>query len=182
MKRLLIFSILCLVGTVSMKAQETGQTWMGGGINFHVTSTDGHTNTSVGISPEIGYKFADKWAIGTEISYTHRKQYYESYGDESYNNFRIAPFLRSYIVQKEWGSFFLDGSVHYSYSDFADGVHTFGLGLQPGVAIHLSERISFISKLGWLGYSYSSFDDINTHSAGLDLNLSQVTFGINIHF
>lgn len=65
MKRTLMWVAFIMV-TLFAQAQEI---YLGGGISlWHNTDLE---KTSFSISPEIGYVFSEKWAVGAEIAYAH---------------------------------------------------------------------------------------------------------------
>ena len=60
----------------------------------------------------------------------------------------------------------------------------FGLGIKPGVAVSLNEKLSFVAHFGFLGYKSvdPDGDDNKVTSIGLDADGSELTFGLYYNF
>ena len=70
------------------------------------------------------------------------------------------------------------------YSDVK--VNAFGLGLQPGVAVNLNDKISFVAKLGQIGWSTAKADldgakAVNEIDFSLN-SLAALNFGLYFNF
>lgn len=63
--------------------------------------------------------------------------------------------------------------------------NTFGLGVRPGVAVNLNDKLSFVTHFGWLGYQNSK-DDYDgakaTNTYGVALDGNNLTFGLYYNF
>jgi hypothetical protein len=98
-----ILFIAILFVAFSSNAQIDKGNWMMGGSgafgNFKTTSGESSsTSTSITISPNIGYFFIDKLAIGLagQFSYVFPKE-----GDHTISSNNISPFIRYYFLEKE---------------------------------------------------------------------------------
>ncbi|TAG29823.1 MAG: hypothetical protein EAZ35_09370 [Sphingobacteriia bacterium] len=96
---------IALVFFIKSQAQITKNNWMlGGNISFSSTNYKsanygaGYTLTSLKVDPNIGYFFADRFAVGLKstISRVSGVSYYSLY-----TIFSAGPFLRYYFLPKE---------------------------------------------------------------------------------
>ena len=96
--------------TLFAQAQEI---YLGGGISlWHNTDLE---KTSFSISPEIGYVFSEKWAVGAEIAYAHNS--YEEHLrllQMRLSLRRMLVFLsmkqdRAFVPRHGYGSFYHEG-------------------------------------------------------------------------
>lgn len=98
-----ILFIATLLVTFASNAQIDKGNWMMGGSgaigNFKTTSGESSTtNTSITISPNIGYFFIDKLAIGLAGKYTY---IFPKGGDHTISSNNVSPFIRYYFLEKE---------------------------------------------------------------------------------
>ena len=56
----------------------------------------------------------------------------------------------------------------------------FEFGLKPGLKLNLSNHVSFVTKVGFFGYQKNDFTD--TQKWGMDVDATNVTFGVNYKF
>lgn len=174
-----------MVATISASAQV----YIGGGINFGSHDPgEGETTTSIGLRPEIGYKLDDKLSIGIGLGYNHSKT-----GDFKTDNWRIAPYAR-YTFAK-WNNVAFFGEAEFAYEHSEDVTetrlgnatltttknkyNTWSLGVRPGVSIDVTKNLTFLTKIGWLGYS-SSKEDVDGAKASSDFDFD--FGGENIQF
>lgn len=136
MKKLFVSCMIAFMAICSVGAQEV---YIGGG--FTVGSED--SEFVFQISPEVGCHLTDQWAVGGEIGYTH-------YDD--YNRFQFAPYARYTFYKTGIVGLFVDGTIGIAAGDGDTG---FRLGLRPGLSLKATEHISFVTKVGFLGYSDS---------------------------
>ncbi|TRX36359.1 hypothetical protein [Flavobacterium restrictum] len=107
MKIIKLCLCLILLFSLTSNAQISKGNWMmGGSANFsHNKYTSGEYSTEgtiLAISPNIGYFFIDKLAIGTlgELSLTFEKKANSSV-NSNYFSYGIGPFIRYYFLEKE---------------------------------------------------------------------------------
>ena len=151
-----IFAV-ALVAMMTMTANA--QVYVGGGIGFQTSSNDGNSETTIKILPEIGYNLDENWAVGIAVGYGE-------------NQTKINVFV--------------DGTVDYAHAD-ADGLksNSFGVGVKPGVAVNLNDKLSFVTHFGFLGYQYDKLDVDGakaTNTFGFDLDGNNLTFGLYYNF
>lgn len=148
MKKFIAFAIAAVVA-LGAAAQDI---YVGGSIGAWRNGTD-HV-TTMGILPEIGYNLSDRTAIGTTIGWS----YYHNSEKVTTNLFQIAPYYRYAFFKSGIVSLFVDGAVGVGAGRTSyDGENsktavTWKIGLEPGIAVALSERCSVVAHVGMLGY------------------------------
>ncbi|NDW11221.1 outer membrane beta-barrel protein [Dysgonomonas sp. 520] len=190
MKKLFL-AIALVFGAVTANAQDVGQIWVGGNVGFSTTKIKGFDRmTDYTILPEFGYVLNENFGIGVNLGYSHQEALdVDGMGDIFVTNqkgFAIAPFVRYTFLKGDIGGLFLDGGVKYINSKekgAGDRLHEFEVGITPGVAISISDKVSLIGKFGFLGYSQGkSGDHYKTETFELGLNMNQFSLGVNLIF
>lgn len=179
MKKILMTMVAALAA-VSMNAQV----YLGGGIGFRGKSYDGETTTIFSIKPEVGFTLNESSAIGLGIGF----------GMTGKNNtkmtvFGVNPYYRFNFLRTDKVNLFIDGSFNFEYQK-GDGKANkeyketaWSLGVRPGVAFNVNDKISFVSTVGFLGYSAAKPKDGKTTSVyGLNLDASTLNFGLFYNF
>ena len=110
----------------------------------------------------------DQWAVGGEIGYMHY---------DNYNRFQFAPYARYTFYKTGIVGVFVDGTVGIAAGDGDTG---FRLGLRPGLSLKATEHISFVTKVGFLGYSdsYNGTSDF----AGVNFDTENISIGFHYNF
>lgn len=175
MKKIILAAI---VAASAMTANA--QVWIGGSLGFNSTTKEvasiDVTTTSFEIQPEIGYNLSDQWAVACALGFSTSK----TENADAQNTFKINPYARYTFAKSGIASFFVDGGL--SYTTYGEDHNRFGIGVQPGVAISLSDNFSFVTKLGSLGYSTTSNHDVDTNSFGLGVDGNAINFGLYYAF
>ena len=183
MKKFLLAAALVVV---SLSANA--QVYLGGGVSFHSYDPgEGDTKTTINLIPELGYKLDDKLSIGVKLGYEHSKK-----GDASSNNYAFEPYVR-YTFAK-WNKVGVFGEAGFGYKHFEDKeeekhgsttvstkekANKWFIGVRPGVSIDVTKNLTFLTKIGWLGYTSYKLDADNAKAeTDLGLNLS----GDNLQF
>ena len=173
---------------VAMATTMNAQWYVGGNIGFGTSSYDGNSTTTWAIIPEIGYNLSEKWAVGTIIGYGENIDKASKKiggGKEKIKAFEIAPYVRYTFVKFDKVNIFVDGSVGYRHENW-DGTKTniFSLGLKPGVAVNLNDKLSFVAHVGFLGYENEKVkgDDKSTNYFGMNFNGNSLSFGVYYNF
>ena len=182
------FILSVMVSFVALVA--SAQVYVGGSFTF---AHDGEYEFNVfEIAPEVGYSFNDMWGIGGAIGFTH----VNPVGGVNTNTFYINPYARFTYFRKGILSLFLDGSLGFStskYKDHGDADNGVKIGIEPGVAVNVTEHFGFVAKYGFLGYRdkytgavyRSSLNNtlVYTDSAsGIDFSPSSLSFGFYYTF
>ena len=184
MKKILM-TMVAAFAAVSMNAQV----YVGGELGFTSSKVNGgDSKTSFKILPEIGYNLDDAMSIGIVLGYEqgNATQSFETYAvNDKAKSFIINPYLRYNVVKAGNVSFFGDLSVLYkNYNNDGAKANTFGVGLKPGIAVALSDKFSFVSHIGFLGWQQTKPDADGakaSSSIGLDLK-NNLTFGLYYNF
>ena len=180
-----IFAV-ALVAMMTMTVNA--QVYVGGGVGLQTSSYDGNSETYFTIIPEIGYNLNEDWAVGMTIGYGEAKTKMNVAGvkvTDKVKTFQIAPYARYTFAKFDKVNLFVDGTVGYSHVNYAGTkTNSFGLGLKPGVAVNLNDKLSFVAHVGFLGYQNDKVkgDDKSTNTFGLNLDGSNLSFGVYYNF
>ena len=171
---------------VSMRAQV----YVGGSLGFASFDDSNKTHTAFKFSPEIGYNLDEDMSVGITLSYTQGNTttawlLANPNEDEDLKTFTIAPYLRYKFAKMGPVTVFADGEFAYSHVDNngAKG-NGFGLGICPGISVDLTDKLSFVSHIGRLGYTQAKADAEGAKAVstfGLDLD-NALSFGLYYNF
>ncbi len=200
MKKLSLLLILVLSTVLMTNAQDIGKFWVGGSVGFSSEKEKGDNArlNDFRIVPEVGYILSDKVGIGLSIGYRHNEFGGTVYENDSYYNtksratgFSVSPFVRYTFLKGNIGGLFADGGFGYTQwkEKHVDGKYTaWDIGIRPGVAFNISDKIILTGKFGFFGYQQTK-DKLNytgdvkkTDVFKFDLDLSQILLGMNIVF
>ena len=182
MKKFLM-TIAAAFVAVSMSAQV----YLGGSVAFQAWSGQkfsiygDKSETVFKIMPEIGYNINDEWAIGTVIGYESNK--FSKIDGISESAFEFCPYARYTFAKLGKVNFFVDGGVDFATASKADFT-ALGIGFKPGLAVNLTDKLSFVSHVGFIGWQQFNpdGDDNNVSEFGLDLDGTNLTFGLYYSF
>lgn len=179
MKKILL---LIVVAVTSMTAGA--QIYVGGNFGYWREWQEGANKTDLSIYPEIGYNLNEKWAIGATFGY----DYNYKKGNKT-NGLGIEPYVRYTYASLGPVNLFVDGyGGFYTYKNKKNGVtgdaqNAWCLGLTPGVKVTLTERLSFYSYFGFLGYCDADEEEVfGQKGFGLDLNSNKLRIGLLYNF
>jgi long-subunit fatty acid transport protein len=179
--------IMMTLVAIAMATTMNAQWYVGGGVGYNYAkdkNTDVTSNT-FRIIPEVGYNLNEKWALGITVGYGESRVKVKNAGTEKVKTFQVSPYARYTFVKFDHVNLFIDGGVGYKHEDYAGmKTNTFGIGLKPGVAVNLNEKLSFVAHVGFLGYENEKVkgDDKSTNSFGFDLNGNALSFGVYYNF
>ena len=143
------------------------QIWLGGEIGLSTNKTTLgsdylNSSASIAITPEVGYRLNDRWAVALRLGYNHLRNHEVQLIDITVtgncNQLSVEPFARYTILRANTIALFIDGGIHYSalYKYGYDSpLNNFGIGIRPGVSLALSNTVSLVGHLGNMGYDYS---------------------------
>ncbi len=181
--------IFMTLAAVSIAATVNAQVFVGGGIGFQTTSHDDNSDTYIKLMPEIGFNLNDNWALGVAFGYSENKVTNTVAGADITTKtklFQISPYARYTFLHFDRVNLFVDGGLDYSHSD-AEGnkINAFAVGLKPGVAVNLNDKLSFVAHVGYLGWRTSKADQegakaFNTFNFAFDG--SDLSFGLYYNF
>lgn len=177
--------ILMTIAAAFVAVSMSAQVYLGGNIAFQAWSGEkfnmahpDQSETVFSIMPEIGYNLSDEWAIGTVIGYSSNK-----WNGAHESAFTFNPYARYTFANLGKVSLFVDGGVDFTSCTKSDQTNL-GIGFKPGLAVSLSDKLSLVSHVGFVGYKLwnPDGDDNNTSMFGLDLDGNNVTFGLYYSF
>ena len=167
MKKIIVVLALAL-----MAFTAKAQFYVGGslGLNAIPGGAGGTTTATITLIPEAGYTLNDNMAVGGTIGWSNDWRY--SAGNDSV--FIVAPYFRYFFLDLGPVRLFADAQLELDFQTNAANnpatTTTFGVGVAPGIAIPVSEHISFVGHLGSFGYYNGSFGlnvDTNNFLAGV---------------
>lgn len=174
MKKTLLIAVAAIASLTA-----SAQVYVGGEVGFWRNHSQNETKFS--IAPEVGYNLSDNWAIGVNFAYK-----YEYNDGAKRNSVGVNPYARYTFAKFGPVNLFADGGFEFYTSKWkgGDSENYWGIGVKPGVAVNLTEKLSFVSHIGFLGYR-----DSNDHATnkgfdgfGFDLDATNVTFGLFYNF
>ncbi|MCD7900635.1 MAG: porin family protein [Bacteroides sp.] len=181
MKKILLLLVVIVAAT-----SVSAQVYVGGNVGFWRDDDADYTNFR--FEPEIGYNLDNQWALGINLGYLHSKGKYNLIGYEGtvkLNALMAAPYVRYTYLEAGIVRLFLDGGFGFTTWKVKghDSENGFEIGIKPGIAIKLNDRISLTGKVGFVGYRddylYAA-DDSN--GFGLSLAGEDLTVGISVNF
>ena len=97
--------------------------------------------------------------------------------------FTVAPYARYTFSKLGKVNLFVDGGVGFTSASKADWTEL-EVGFKPGLAVSLTDNLSFVSHIGFIGYDLLNpdGDDNNTSKFGLNLDATNITFGLYYNF
>lgn len=177
--------LFSLIAVAFVAMSVNAQVYVGGSLGIDAWSSQKNagdrSETTFIILPEVGYNLNDEWAVGTVIGYVSDK--WNHINGISESAFTFNPYARYTYLKAGKVSLFVDGGVEFTTASKADW-NELAIGLKPGLAVSLSDNISFVSHLGFIGYDVLNpdGDDNNTSKFGLDLSGNNLTFGLYFNF
>ncbi len=177
----IVLTMVAALAAVSMNAQV----YIGGSVAIEAWSSQklagDKSETAFKIMPEIGYNLNDEWAIGTVIGYQSDK--FNGVNGISESAFSIAPYARYTFAKLGKVNLFVDGGLAFTSASKADWTEI-AVGFQPGLAVNLNDKLSFVSHFGFLGWDQLNpdGDDNNISKFGLNLDATNITFGLYYNF
>ncbi len=180
--------IMMTLAAIAVAATMNAQVYVGGSLGFSYDKQDEAKNTDWTVLPEIGYNLDDNFAVGMVIGFTSGKNTSAAGIETKTSSFKINPYLRYTFVKFDKVNVFVDGGLYYQFQKYGDAdaakYNNFGVNIQPGVAVNLNDKLSFVSHFGMLGWSTSkSKADGAKAKNSIDINLhSAVSFGLYYNF
>ncbi|MCR5680511.1 MAG: porin family protein [Prevotella sp.] len=177
--------ILSLIAVAFVAMSVNAQVYVGGSVSVNAWSSQklagDRSETTFKILPEVGYNLNDEWAIGAVIGYESDK--WALVDGVSENAFTFNPYARYTFLKSGKVSLFVDGGVDFTTASKADW-NEIAVGFKPGLAVSLTDNISFVSHVGFIGWDQLNpdGDDNNISKFGLDLSGANLLFGLYFNF
>lgn len=176
MKKNFLFFFLALAFSIAANAQITKNNWLvGGDVAFFYSKSKPESTVdsqafNINISPNLGYFFWDKLALGTRVEYS-LSRYKTDSGTSNFNQFLVSPFARYYLLDVDkMVNPFLESSYRFSLIGENNSQEFSAKG---GVAIFLNSSVAFEASLNYLN-SISKNTYVGDHTLLLGL-------GIQVH-
>ena len=178
--------ILMTLVAAAMAVSVNAQIYVGGSVGVgSVKFGSDDAETTYKFMPEIGYNINQDWAIGVALGYPKgacvlgQGNYTQ---DTSTELLQFSPYARYTAVRTNLINVFVDGGIGFgSYKDMGT---QFQIGLRPGVAVNLNDKISFVAHVGFVGFDSFSpkGDGDSSHTIGVDLDGNNIMFGMYLNF
>ena len=166
--------IFMTMAAMVISASASAQVYIGGCAGLaSVKQGKADAKMHYALVPEIGYEFNKNWEAGLTIGYEGV--------EDGLNTFELAPYARYTFCNTKLVDLFLEGTMGYAHvgGNGADA-DIFEVGLKPGLKLNLSDHVSFVTKVGFFGYQKNDFS--NVQKWGMDVDATNVTFGVNYKF
>jgi len=185
--------ILLLAVVMFASLNASAQFYVGGSVGFGSVKPTGGSDSefTFRILPEFGYNLNDQWSVGATLGYQKGFPYDgQNIGVGDFSNqyayskvevFTIAPYARYTAAEWDMVKFFFDGGL--SFGSIKDGGTIIKVGVMPGVAINLTDEISFVAHLGFAGFENFSpkGDGKSGSNFGIDFS-NNCAFGVYFNF
>lgn len=195
MKKILLTAVLAVSALAA-----SAQVWVGGSLGYLNESVkNGYTNPVTGvtsdlktntfeIAPEVGYVLNDKVDLAIALGFSTSKADYD--GAKADTHFSVNPYVRYTFFQTGAVGFFLDGGfkIRTSNGKYMDGTTEkndpaeFKIGIRPGVKFAASDKVTFVAKLGWIGYTANNANIKSNNDFGIGVDGRDLTFGVYYTF
>lgn len=193
----MIFAILLLTAVALQAQAQEKKFWIGGSLGFSSTQQPNvsEDSGSLTILPEFGYNFNERWAVGIRLGLQNADVATEvNYFDVQ--TFSAAPFARYTFLNWKALRVFVDGGIGFSDStgDISSNADlhntTFGLFVDPGFSLRLSDRFALIGSTNLFSATYNAQsigaqgDKTKTYAASLDspFNFDNIELGFSFKF
>ena len=180
--------ILMTLAAAFVAVSMSAQVYVGGSLGLASFDDSNKSHTAFKIMPEIGYNLDEDMSVGITLGYTQGSTtaaWALTNPNEDLKTFSIAPYLRYNFAKFGPVTVFADGVLEYAHVD-NDGAkaNAYGLGICPGLAVNLTDKLSFVSHVGRLGYTQAKADAEGAKAVstfGLDLD-NALSFGLYYNF
>lgn len=155
---------LILVLTLAVMAVSAhAQVYLGGSFNFSAKK-----NAQVSILPEVGYAFSDNMAAGLVVGYANDESVTWLEGASAV---LIAPYFRYTFINAGPVRLFVDAEFQIGIvNEGNQSAANWNLGIRPGLALPITDHLSFVGHFGRLGYYEKTFSfgvNASTFLAGI---------------
>ena len=171
--------LVLVLAAMAIAVCANAQIYLGGSLHFQASD---NISTNFTIKPEVGYSFNDSMAVGASLGL----------GFYSHNTLlTFSPYFRWSFVHFGPASLFLDGG--FDMGGIIDERFRFAIGVRPGIAFHITDHLSAVGHLGFLGYTndvgniFTSENILTAVAIGLPrdgfrLDLSGNTLSVGLYY
>lgn len=161
-----------------MAVTASAQVYVGAGVNAW---RDADANkTTLGLSPEVGYVLSDNMALGIALDYQ-----YKYAGAVKTHSFAVSPYFRYTFAKMGAVNLFADATAGVASTKPKGGDSSTGwqAGIRPGLSVGLSDKLSFVAHVGFLGYrDADEYSYYGGNGFGAELSSSDLSFGLFYNF
>ena len=181
--------VLMTLAVAFVAVAANAQVYVGGNVGIASSkSGNGDNVTTYKVLPEVGYNINKDWAVGTTLGWG--KGTPVNIEGESRNYFTVQPYARYTFVHSKYVNVFVDGGfgyTHYNHAHHVLGtpsVNEWSVGLKPGVAVNLNQKLSFVAHVGFAGWKSvkQKGSSVDAHTWGASLDGNNITFGVYYNF
>jgi len=170
--------LMTLVAAFAVAMSANAQVYVGGGFGINGVDNGNTTVTTYKFIPEVGYNFNENWAAGVAFGW-------EGASKGGTKTLEVNPYARFTFVHTKYVNLFVDGGFGYKHTyNHGNDADLWAVGARPGVAVNLTKKLSFVSHVGFLGWSQSKDNNSNSKTSryGLDLDGNDITFSLYYNF
>src|SRR5574344_2125212 len=172
---------MTLVAAAMVAVSANAQVYVGGG--FAVASHDvdyGNvdvTTTTYKFLPEVGYNFNDTWAAGVAFGWAGETK-------ENTKTVSFNPYARATFIHTKYINVFVEGGFEYGHTYNNNDIDNLRIGFKPGLSVNLSDHLSFVSRVGFLGWKQKKDNntDVKTNDFGLNADGNNISFSLYYNF
>lgn len=163
MKKILLTAVLAVSALAA-----SAQVWVGGRVGYTHADDDGFKTNYFEVAPEVGYTLTDGIDLAIALGFKSVKPE----NVDATTNFTINPYIRYTFYQTGAVGFFIDGGVQIeTTNDDTPGFDKteVGFGVRPGLKFAASDKVTFVTRLGGLGYvsNYRHQEKYNRFGVGV---------------
>ena len=172
MRRLLFFAVVACV-SFSLQAQV----YVGGSLSAWTQKSDDVKINTLTFFPEIGYSFTGNWHAGIVVGFGQT-----GVSGQKDTEYKVTPYVGYTFYQSDIAALFVEGGVSLLHTkpSVGDAFTGFEIGLNPGISVSLSKRLSMRAHYGFLGYRKTGVGDDSEY--GLKFDFEALRFGFHYSF
>ena len=171
------------LAAVAMAATMNAQGYIGGTMGIGSLKVgDADNETAYKFLPEVGYNINSDGAVGVSFGFTKGdlKVLKSDIDVAGARTTQINPYVRYTFVHSKYFNVFSDLGLGYAH---INGIgDAYGIGLTPGIALNLSEKVSFVTKFAYLGWQHAKANGVKSDFFGVDIDATNVQFGLYYNF
>lgn len=183
-----LLSLIILFSTFSGFAQiNKGQFLVGGSGSFYNKKISGIETTNFTLSPNVGYFFLDKLAVGLNANLGYTQSKYSINQKTDTKAYGVSPFVRYYVLPASnkvnffaqasygWGK----GITSYTTNDYKFKLNTTSFAFAGGPVFFITPNVAVELSIGY-GQNDSKYKNGNNENKLKDKNF-QAGVGFQIH-
>lgn len=175
--------ILMTLAAVAMAATMNAQVYVGGTAGIGSLKVgDADNETAYKFLPEVGYNINDEWSVGVSLGWTKGdlQVLKDNIAVNDARTFQVNPYVRNTFVRSQYINVFADLGLGYAHIN--GGGDAYGIGITPGVAVNLTKELSFVTKFAYVGWQHAKANGIKSDFFGVDIDGTNVQFGLYYNF